>query len=58
MSNIITRVKDNRPNMGEFGTIRVFFHIMKLLKKVIILVAFMIIIKAVTKKGNLITGFT
>ena len=32
-SNIITRVRDNRPNMGEFGTLSVFFHIMKLFKK-------------------------
>jgi len=32
VSNIITRVETKRPNMGEFGTIRAFFHIMKLFK--------------------------
>ena len=58
VSNIITRVRDNRSNMGEFGTIRAFFHIMKLFKKKSFLLAFEIIIEAVTKKGNLITGFT
>ena len=32
VSNIITRVENKSSNIGEFGTIRAFFHIMKLFK--------------------------
>ena len=38
LSNIITRVENKRPNMGEFGTIRAYCYIIKQLQIIYIFI--------------------